>query len=147
LLLHLYTGGRHTFRGKRWLRRRWKIEVVESRIIVLFLGTTEMDHSPMPLATDGEASVPGPRLRRRGPRSLAALSKRRRWAIDRARNFPTLAPVAPLNVLPSLGIMHVNIQGLFSSLPELNAYIKLLAVARTQARLTRLRHSPKNWAH
>ena len=39
-----------------------------------------LDHSPPPTSTDGEAANPGPRQRKRGPRSHAAADRRRtRW--------------------------------------------------------------------
>ena len=38
---------------------------------------TDTGHSPAPVETDGEASNPGPRLRRRGPRSREAVLRRR----------------------------------------------------------------------
>ena len=45
--------------------------------------------APPPLSTDGEASHPGPRLRRRGPRSEEATARRLSRNIE--RNFQTRA--------------------------------------------------------
>ena len=47
-------------------------------------------HAPRPVATDGEAANPGPRLRRRGPRSAAAQKQRRERRVSRSTVQPNL---------------------------------------------------------
>ena len=72
------------------------------------------EHSPLPVATDGEAANPGPRLRRRGPRSAAA-QERRRFRNDGRRFWEP----------ESFTIWHCNIRGWLTHNAELAARIRL----------------------
>ena len=79
-------------------------------------GPRVISHSPPPVATDGEAANPGPRLRRRGPRSAIAREKRR----ERRRGGST-TPQPDLEELfsTSLTMLLVNIRSLVKNSAEL----------------------------
>ena len=72
-----------------------------------------MSHSPGPVATDGEAANPGPRLRRRGPRSAEARARR---ALRHSSPFGE----------EEIRILHANVRGVRSKRFELEATIQLL---------------------
>ena len=108
---------------RRWLLRHRRTQFEESRVSVRFLGEADPDHAPGPDATDGEARNPGHRLRKRGPRSMDARAKRLAW---NQSNHPRGATWAAIRSQAKLSILHVNTQGLLSSLPELTARIRLM---------------------
>jgi hypothetical protein len=76
--------------------------------------------------TDGEASHPGPRLRKRGPRSADAMSARR--AANNRRTEDRVQPTEE-NVVwndAKFRALHVNIRGWISHAAELLARIRLM---------------------
>ena len=93
-----------------------------------FLGSVEgrNDHTPGPESTDGEASLPGPRLRRRGPRSLEALHKRR--CRGPARERINAADQSVHLDEEKFNIFFVNIRGFVSHLAELTGMLRLYTV-------------------
>ena len=87
-----------------------------------------VDFSPSPVATDGEAANPGPRERRRGPRSEHAISRRRsRWSDINAHNKDAIPTIEAVIDDQRFTIWHTNAQGLLSSLDELTARLRLAA--------------------
>jgi hypothetical protein len=84
--------------------------------------TPTTDHSPPPESTDGEAANPGPRLRRRGPRSdEARLRRRNRLSYANAPTDHSSTTTAT----STLTVWHCNTQGLLSSLALLTARLRL----------------------
>ena len=81
-----------------------------------------MSHAPSPLATDGEAANPGPRIRRRGPRSMAAREKRRE------RRHGAEASVHDMTDLfkTEVTMLLVNIRSLLKNSAELQATVRLM---------------------
>ena len=96
---------------------------METCATTVFLGESSVDHSPSPSATDGEASNPGQRLRRREPRSKDAVSRRRTKFLDREPNQK--AETARIGN-EDFEVLHVNIQGFRNSEVELSARIRLM---------------------
>ena len=99
---------------------------------VLFSEGTEISmivtsgvHAPTAVETDGEASNPGPRLRRRGPRSIEAQQRRQvRWC---RRHQQALVGRSATAIFEEehVSIMHVNVQGWISNSTELTACIRM----------------------
>ena len=118
-----------TCSSKRWLyhHRRTK-HYSEYGILVTYLGIDECrnDHSPGPESTDGEASLPGPRLRRRGPRSLEALHKPR--CRGPARERINAADQSVHLDEEKFNIFFVNIRGFVSHPAELTGMLRLYIV-------------------
>ena len=75
-----------------------------------------MNHAPSPAATDGEAANPGPRLRRRGPRSWQALANRR----SRHRG----AAVDDIDMGIGITILLLNIRGYITNIAETTTMIR-----------------------
>ena len=89
-----------------WLLRHRRTDYVKTCALIIFLGEGGVDHSPPPSATDGEASNPGQRLRRRGPRSQDAVFRRWSKFLDRESNQKVeAASLASEN----FEVLHVNI--------------------------------------
>ena len=83
------------------------------------------DHAPTPGDTDGEASNPGPRLRRRGPRSEAARAMRR----ERRQHLTIGTQPPPATEIcedMKFRILHANIRGWISHAAELTARVRLM---------------------
>jgi hypothetical protein len=103
------------------------VKYVESRVGVVFLGFSDKDKfSPTPENTDGEAAVPGPRLRRRGPRSVEARAKRLEWNQKRHGVRTLNVDLTSFRSNVKLSIFHINIRSLSGHLAELTARINLL---------------------
>ena len=106
-----------------WLARQQHLSSMDS-----FLRT---GHPPEPQTTDGEAANPGPRLRRRGPRSAEARERRLQRSIDRARSGNN-GPQEHQDEADEewrwtdelFTIWQVNVQGLFSHMDELTARVR-----------------------
>ena len=83
------------------------------------IGQVSSDHAPGPVATDGEAANPGPRLRKRGPRSIEARLRRqgREDAFSTFQNTFLHGDVA---------ILLCNIRSLVRNVGELIGRIKLM---------------------
>ena len=100
-------GGTRARTTQKQTRRQWSIEErTFSHLTFCF--------APAPEETDGEASNPGPRQRRRGPRSADA--KERRPERSSAQVFAD----------ETLSILHVNIRGFTTHEAELTAMIRNL---------------------
>ena len=114
--------------------------------VLLLSGRTNADFSPLPSGgiglyarnrdwspnaaeTDGEAANPGPRLRRRGPRSADACARRL------ARNTFTQSG-APWLFGDAAQILHYNIRGWVSHSAELTAVLRSLPALPTIVVLT-----------
>ena len=82
------------------------------------------DFAPMTEDTDGEASLPGPRLRKRGPRSAAAKSERMAASNRRAEVREAPAESSFVFSKEKFRISHVNIRGWISHAAELAARIR-----------------------
>ena len=82
--------------------------------------------APTAVETDGEASHPGPRLRKRGPRSAVAISERR--AANSRRHEDRVRPTEESAIWNNakFKILHVNIRGWISHAAELLARIRLM---------------------
>ena len=74
----------------------------------------DANFAPNPEATDGEAANPGPRMRRRGPRSAASKSERRAASNRRAQEQETPAESSFDWNDAKFWILHVNIRGWIS---------------------------------
>ena len=113
---------------RRWLVRYRRTDFPPSNGMHVFLGVTDVDHSPPASNTDGEASQPGPRLRRRGPRSEEARGRRLHRNLCRhARSKSTDShDLSVFSSQPVLTILHVNIRGLLGHTTELTARLRLL---------------------
>ena len=89
-----------------------------------FAGSSSAGQTPDPELTDGEAANPGPRMRRRGPRSEAARSRRQE------RHSHVFHAVSALNDMPidetTMEILQCNIRGWASHSAELTSTIRLL---------------------
>jgi hypothetical protein len=109
--------------------------ILRTGLLVLFFHKHEKaslvswNHAPGPVETDGEAAVPGPgrfRMRRRGPRSMEAMGRRRAFV-----NSESCGPCPQVAELPwqceSLFVLHCNIRGLRSHKAELEASLSLLS--------------------
>ena len=73
----------------------------------------------------GEAAHPGPRLRRRGPRSFAAREARRQRRS--ATSTPARTPVMPgIELEKSLAMLHLNMRGYLSHIAEVTALLRRL---------------------
>ena len=80
-----------------------------------------MSFAPSPVATDGEAANPGPRMRRRGPRSESSRRQRLgRHVLQICREDQPDTPDEPVTV------MHVNIRGFLTHIAETTAMIRNL---------------------
>ena len=75
-----------------------------------------MNHAPSPAATDGEAANPGPRLRRRGPRSWQARANRR-------SRHPGAA-VDDIDMGIGISILLLNMRGYITNIAESTAMIR-----------------------
>ena len=91
-------------------------------------------HSPTTVQTDGEAANPGPRLRRRGPRSIEAKQRRYGQKLQRIADRLSQEPTTPTavddtNVFQeeTVEVLHCNIRGWISHSAELAATIRLAA--------------------
>ena len=87
---------------------------------------TQQSHGLGPAATDGEASNPGPRLRRRGPRSMESRMRRlahynSRGNVQNVQGFELPSVVSEEHV----AIMHVNVQGWVSHEALLAATVRM----------------------
>ena len=90
----------------------------------------DVDYAPKPAETDGEATNPGPRLRKRGPRSFAARQVRR----ERRTTRTALAEPGEAHREPDehddafhderFLILHVNLRGWASHSAELAARVR-----------------------
>ena len=81
----------------------------------------ETNFARNPQTTDGEAANPGPRMRRRGPRSADAIDRRA------SRQRLSSAPVSDSNcdwTESRFRILHINIRGWTSHAAELTARIR-----------------------
>ena len=100
---------------------------MKSQVVVVFLGiSAQIDFSPIPETTDGEAATPGPRLRRRGPRSVESRAKRLERNQKSYDGCRPILDLTPFSTKTKLTIFHVNIRSLSGHLTELTARIKLL---------------------
>ena len=103
----------------------------------MYLGTTDDDHSPNSEATDGEAGAPGPRLRRRGPRSIAARARRldrnQAWNSRQATGHDDgMCPLkCDLWKPAKFSILHLNIRGFLKKCAELTARLRSMKVKPT----------------
>ena len=84
----------------------------------------DANFAPNPEETDGEAANPGPRMRRRGPRSEASKSERRAAGNRRAQEQETPADSSFVWSEAKFRILHVNIRGWISHAAELAARIR-----------------------
>ena len=86
-------------------------------------------HDPPPGATDGEAALPGPRLRRRGPRSQMSrdrrLQRRKSAAADVAAQ-DAHASAEEVFAEHKLTMLHLNMRGYISHIAEVAAMIRLM---------------------
>ena len=87
--------------------------------------TLSMGFQPSTVATDGEAANPGPRLRRRGPRSIEARERRRDRNFDRSQPLQ-IPDTSDVLVAQQFRILHVNIRGWASNSAELTARIRFM---------------------
>ena len=83
-----------------------------------------MSFAPKPVDTDGEAANPGPRQRRRGPRSDEAVLKRKTRWVRIKQNQKSVKDVFLED--ESITIAHVNIRGWLSNNATLHAQLDIL---------------------
>ena len=84
----------------------------------------EVDHSPDAIATDGEAANPGPRHRRRGPRSLEGAQRRTARWLRHSQGPGTMEDCFAGD--ERITVVHLNVRGWLTNNHQLYAQLCLL---------------------
>ena len=113
--------------GSRWTKEDKEVEVFEKKLIQV-LHTVGAGWRPSSTDIDGEASNPGPRLRRRGPRSIDGVERQRRRQLEHI-NAHTAAVHSNGQIESTwsgsnFNLLHPNIRGWTSHVAELTATIR-----------------------
>ena len=102
-----------------------KRERYDKEKVTVHYSWEEGKHSPPPTETDGEASQPGPRLRRRGPRSREAQDRRLHRNQARSKESAHVSARHAVLADETLTIWLLNVRGWTSAAAEVTALLRL----------------------